>query len=333
MPMHRALRIAALTTVMMCASVGATAQTTTVVIDGRSYEIDDDRPLVTMPDGTPGYADTPSEDPSRAAAVTETDSVAIAMSSVEGSASASEGTPSPPRISGSLRIGSDDAVRAAPIGVVASRTPIASTASSGSNASPPTRRSWAAGLVIPPRSTDGSYATPNRGLSRSGSIWHMRVALNVAALGCRGYGSDRLVSGYNAMLSKHRRELAAAQIGLAREYGVGRGRSRKAYDDSMTRLYNFWATPPAQEGFCRAAIDAMDALAANDAAGADLTTFCTRILPRLDEPFVAFFQEYDEWRSVGSPEAAHGQDVPTGIRPAPRYDGTSGAFTPVGRRR
>ena len=39
-------------------------------------------------------------------------------------------------------------------------------------------------LVLPARLGDGSYATPNRALSPVAAVWHLRAALNVAALAC-----------------------------------------------------------------------------------------------------------------------------------------------------
>jgi len=329
MQLQRALRIAALSTIAACVTTTAMAQTTTVVIDGRSYEIDDDRPLVTRADGTPGYADDPSTTTTVTSvrATSENDSLAIAMSSVEGTGMRTDATTAA-SAGGSSRIVAD----AAPIqtGYAVGTTP------THADIVPVTiRRSWPVGLSIPARTADGSYMTPNRGLSRPASVWHMRVALNVAALGCRGYGSERLVTGYNAMLARHRRELAAAQNGLAREYGVGRGRSRARYDDSMTRLYNFWATPPAQEGFCRAAVETMDALVAHDAAKADLSAFCSANLPRLDEPFVAFFREYDAWRSGGASAttSVSSERTTVGTAGGGTYASNPSAFTPIGRHR
>lgn len=326
MPVQRELRIAALSIMAICASGTAWAQKTTVVIDGRSYEIDDDRPLVTMPDGTPGYADGSVSEQSRSIGNSEADSVSIAMSSVAGMPAADEIRPAP-------SVGARHAnARTSPTPGSSSPT-IRMDDGGGTAPRPVIGRTWPAGLTIPPRAPDGSYATPNKGLSRAATVWHMRVALNVAALGCRGYGSDRLVSGYNTMLSRHRRELAYAQSSLAREYGVGRGRSRKAYDDSMTRLYNFWATPSAQEGFCRAAIETIEALESNDVSGGDLGTFCGTRLGRLEQPFIAFFQEYDAWRSGAGEIDRASRSVTMGAPVTGPTQTTSAAFVPVGRRR
>ena len=52
-----------------------------------------------------------------------------------------------------------------------------------------------AGMTIPARLADGSYPTPNQHLGYAATLWHLRVALNVAALGCRGAGGDAITAG------------------------------------------------------------------------------------------------------------------------------------------
>ena len=40
-------------------------------------------------------------------------------------------------------------------------------------------------LHLPPRGSDGEFETPNRHLTSAEAIWHLRAALNVAALQCQ----------------------------------------------------------------------------------------------------------------------------------------------------
>jgi hypothetical protein len=53
-----------------------------------------------------------------------------------------------------------------------------------------------AGMAIPARLPDGSYATPNAGLGAEAALWHVRTGLNVAALGCRGPNEATIVAQY-----------------------------------------------------------------------------------------------------------------------------------------
>jgi hypothetical protein len=63
-------------------------------------------------------------------------------------------------------------------------------------------------------------------------VWHLRAALNVAALNCRGRGIASVTPGYNRMLSIHHTTLAAAaQSEQARYPG-------RKYDTHVTQLFN-----------------------------------------------------------------------------------------------
>ncbi|MBJ6123067.1 hypothetical protein [Sphingomonas mollis] len=141
----------------------------------------------------------------------------------------------------------------------------------------------------------GGYLTPNRGLSAEETTWHLRVALNVAALGCRGAAADQLIDGYNALLTMHKATLATITDAVAQRYKARFGANWQAYqDDAMTRLYNFWALPPAKEAFCAAALGVIRDLGA--IAPDALPAFAATALPRLEAPMLAFFVEFDRYR-------------------------------------
>ncbi len=148
-----------------------------------------------------------------------------------------------------------------------------------------------AGIVAPPLLADGSYATPNRFVSPAAALWHLRAGLNVAALGCRGAADIALAPQYNALLATHRGELAAAQRALTAELG-----GVAAYDAAMTRLYNYFAMPPAQPRFCAEAA-AILAASAGVPAGS-LGGFAQAALPGLDRPFAQVFAAVDAARTV-----------------------------------
>ncbi len=148
----------------------------------------------------------------------------------------------------------------------------------------------AARLAIPAPLPDGSFATPNRNLSGAASIWHLRSGLNVAALQCGTASSDQ----YNAMLRVHKAALAAAFRTLESDYRSGGGDWQDRFDDTMTRLYNYFAQPPAQRAFCEAAIPVL-AEAATVTPDA-FEGFARTAIARIDQPFADFWGEYHRYR-------------------------------------
>ncbi|MEG8028158.1 hypothetical protein [Sphingomonas aerolata] len=87
------------------------------------------------------------------------------------------------------------------------------------------------GMKIPAVLADGTYPTPNRNLTESAKIWHLRAALNVAALACRGPDEAVIVAGYNAMLAAQKPVLAKAEATYSAEYRAGGGDWQDRYDD------------------------------------------------------------------------------------------------------
>lgn len=146
----------------------------------------------------------------------------------------------------------------------------------------------AANLTIPMQLPEGGYATPNRPTSPAAAVWHLRVALNVAALGCRD--SQTILPGYNALLGAQKRGFADAHKAIARDYG-----DAASFDTAMTRLYNYFAQPPAQNRFCASAEAVLAEAATVPAAG--FADFAARTLPQLDRPFTEFYAAYDRYRS------------------------------------
>jgi len=149
-------------------------------------------------------------------------------------------------------------------------------------------------IVIPVALADGTYPTPNRNLTTSAKVWHLRAALNVAALACRGPQELTIVAGYNALLSAQKPVLAKAEATYASEYKAGGGDWQDRYDDSMTRLYNFFSQSPAREEFCAAA-GAVLAQSTGLTAEA-LPAFAAQNLPLLERPFTDFYRAVDAWR-------------------------------------
>jgi len=136
--------------------------------------------------------------------------------------------------------------------------------------------------VAPPA---GSAAAPAALPDLAEQQWHLRAALNVAALSC-GRQQPDLVASYNRMLGRHRAALDAA---YAMETAAARLRAAAGWqadlDRHMTRLYNYYAWPPARDALCAAA----GAVAAEAAAIPPhaFAAFAGPALARLDRLVVA----------------------------------------------
>ena len=142
---------------------------------------------------------------------------------------------------------------------------------------------------VPERLADGNYATPNRALTPAATLWHLRAGLNVAALGCDD--SERTVSAaYERLLARNRRTLADAYRDLSAEH-----RDTAAFETAMTQLYNYYAQPPAQPGFCAAARAVLAEAEALPVEG--LAMLAPDALARIDRPFTDFYAAYDRYRT------------------------------------
>lgn len=137
-----------------------------------------------------------------------------------------------------------------------------------------------------PKPIDGRFPTLNSGIAADEALWHVRAALNVAALACRD--QPAILPAYNALLKSRKAVLTRAYAAERKAHGAG------AMDQHMTRLYNFFAQPPALAGFCKAAAAEAPRIAAIDAA--DLTAQAPAALARLEAPIIAFYADYDRYR-------------------------------------
>ncbi len=151
----------------------------------------------------------------------------------------------------------------------------------------------AANLTIPGATTDGGYATINRALTADAALWHLRSALNVAALQC-DVADPAGVAHYNRLLKVHAARFAAAHRALEAEYRRGGGDWQDRFDDAMTRVYNYFAQPPVRAQFCATALPMLAQVAEIPAGGLD--GFAGAGLASLDQPFVDFYRAYDRYR-------------------------------------
>ncbi len=172
----------------------------------------------------------------------------------------------------------------------------------------------AANLRIPVALPDGSYATPNRGLTGDAALWHLRSALNVAALQCNVADSTG-VANYNRLLRVHSARFTAAHRALEAEYRRGGGDWRDRFDDAMTRVYNYFAQPPVRDQFCATAMPMLAQVADIPAGGLD--GFAGPGLASLEQPFTDFYRAYDRyrieltaWQNGQAPAVARAPGVP-----------------------
>ena len=86
------------------------------------------------------------------------------------------------------------------------------------------------------------------------ALWHVRMALNVAALSCHGVHEPARIQ-YNQILHVHEAALREANAAVDRNYLAAYGTGGlKAREMLNTVVYNFFALPPVTKSFCPLAI-------------------------------------------------------------------------------
>jgi hypothetical protein len=184
---------------------------------------------------------------------------------------------------------------------------------------PPMPAGGYVGMKIPPKLANGGYGTPNLSNTDAAAVWHLRNALNVAALGCDRAGGG-VVELYNAWITTHAAALDSyLQTYLHEWQAPGWGDWQRVYDDNQTRIYNFYSQPAMRVNFCTAARGEIAQV--GQVADADLPAFARTALLRLDKPFVEFYAAFDTWRDHYQPAPAvvSTTDTPIAVAtPAPR---------------
>ncbi|MEO9492185.1 MAG: hypothetical protein ABJG26_11225, partial [Marinomonas sp.] len=184
-------------------------------------------------------------------------------------------------------------------------------------------------MTVPPMGIDGQRVTVNTGISATQQLWNMRSGLNVAALNCRGTRHIGLVENYGAFLKTHERELANANTALTREYSAKHGRreGRNIQDSYQTKVYNYFALPPALPAFCD------EALAVSRDVGAvprgQLSGFVTTALPRMEGVFGRFYNSYEQYRVDVAAWDAKYAPPPVQLQTAPTTSGPTFVSQPV----
>jgi len=149
--------------------------------------------------------------------------------------------------------------------------------------------------IVPALRADGLRDTINRDLGPLETLWHVRAALNVAALSCTGPLYERLVGDYNAFITNNSASLRNANNAIIRKFQRENGPTYKAdHDIHQTQLYNYWSFSPLRRPFCDQAVQIGQRAIVTKSA--DLDAFAARALPELEKPFTDFYLAYEEYR-------------------------------------
>lgn len=98
-------------------------------------------------------------------------------------------------------------------------------------------------------------AAINRAMHSGETVWHMRSALNVAALSCRDRSHRQIAANYNQMLRRHRATLAEAYADEETIFRARYGRDwQRRQDSHLTSLYNSFSLLATQRRFCATAM-------------------------------------------------------------------------------
>lgn len=165
-------------------------------------------------------------------------------------------------------------------------------------------------MTIPMVGVDGVRQTVNAGLSTNQITWNLRSALNVAALNCLTTEHGTLLQNYISFLDRYKSKLSATNRALASEFRAEHGPAfRDVQDSYMTRVYNYFALPPAQDEFCDVAlIVSAEALAPEVT---DLDVFAMQALPRIEREFENFFRAFEQYRiDLAAWNARYGPPAP-----------------------
>ena len=174
----------------------------------------------------------------------------------------------------------------------------------------------AEGMSLPTKDEEGDYLTPNRKVTSNTALWHVRMALNVAALNCEKYGATAR-NQYNQILTVHRAVLTDANAAVDRNYKVAYGRAGVGSREQLnTIVYNFFALPPVIKSFCPVATTVGAKILAMPSGA--LLANAPALLKELEKPYQEFYAAYADYlRRLAEWQSRFGGTV-TGGSPPPR---------------
>ncbi len=174
----------------------------------------------------------------------------------------------------------------------------------------------AEGMAIPTKDEDGKYLTANRGVTSNTALWHVRMALNVAALNCDKYGATAR-NQYNQILSVHGQVLKAANAAVDRNYKVAYGNAGIGSRERLnTVVYNFFALPPVIKHFCPVAVTVGAKVLSTPSS--QLLLMAPEWLAELEKPFQEFYAAYEDYlRRLAEWQSRFGATVTVIVSPTP----------------
>lgn len=172
------------------------------------------------------------------------------------------------------------------------------------------------GMSIPDVGADGKRLTPNRGVTANTALWHVRMALNTAALSCRG-GTEPARTQYNQILHVHSAVLREANAAVDRNYVAAYGSvGIRQREQLNTVVYNFFSLPPVQPTFCKAAIEVGAKVLAMPSVA--LLAYAPEALAALEKPFQDFYDAYADYlRRLAEWQSRFGGTVTVVVSPTP----------------
>lgn len=149
--------------------------------------------------------------------------------------------------------------------------------------------------ILPGRGLDGRFITANSGVTGDRAFWQLKIGLNVAAIGCRGVEETTLVSAYNNIIKTHGKVIKSTEKSVITQLGKENKNNGIAPRDRLsTQLFNYFAQPPAQRGFCARANEIAQIVSSTPTA--QLVEQAPAHLARLDEPFNEFYEAYAKYQ-------------------------------------
>lgn len=149
--------------------------------------------------------------------------------------------------------------------------------------------------ILPGRALDGRFVTANSNITGDRAFWQMKIGLNVAAIGCRGLEETTLISAYNNIIKTHGKVIKSTEKSVITQLGKDNKTNGIAARDKLsTQLFNYFAQPPAQRGFCVRANEIAQIVSSTPTA--QLIEQAPAHLARLDEPFNEFYQAYAQYQ-------------------------------------
>ncbi len=150
-------------------------------------------------------------------------------------------------------------------------------------------------MAIPPVGVDGRRITVNTGIGEMETLWHLRSALNVAALNCVEPRHYQLATDYNTFLKTHKSRLSAANRAIESKFRRENGSNyRRIRDTHSTRVYNFFSLPPVKSEFCNVSLGVARQLTLTPKD--QLMGYSYIGLTEIEDVFNRFFAAYEQYR-------------------------------------